>query len=212
MRTFVPVSRERSPGDGRPPQPAPGRSAAPGHVLPRQHCGRPVDERAGAARARGGRAARCLQPLSTPPRGRPLARLGGRAASPPGAPVARVRAPAPTDGHFPLRVRVDARAAVAPVPDSQTGGKAFRLPLPRLRHPWEDARATRVREEGGCGDRWLIRRDPLGARGARDPAGNRRPRDRPDPCAPARPPARRARPLLTRAQGHGSRHRRLRRT
>ena len=71
---------------------------------------------------------------------------------------------------LPLHVRADARAAVAAVPDPAGVPEALGDALPRLRHPRQDARGARVREEGRRRDRRQLRRDPLGARGDGDPA------------------------------------------
>ena len=84
--------------------------------------------------------------------------------------------------------------AVAAVPDPAALPQEVGHPLPRLGHPRQDAGAARVRQEGGRRDRRQLRRDPLGARGRGDPAGDR-------PRARSRPRRRsdRARPVILHA-------------
>ena len=59
-------------------------------------------------------------------------------------PVRRARAAAAAHRRLPLLLRPDARAAVAPVPDPARCPQEERLPLPRLRHPRQDARGARM--------------------------------------------------------------------
>ena len=181
------------------------------HALPGQHGRRAVGERPGAAAAGRRRAARRLRPLHAPPRGGLVARRSVRAVAPPaGAAVGGARAAAAADGRLPLLLRAHARAEVAPVPDPARGPEEVGHPLPRLGHPRQDPGAARVRQAGRRADRRLLRRDPLGARGRGDPAGDRPRADRARAAVRPRPPADRPRALLAPAQGHRARDRRVR--
>ena len=86
-------------------------------------------------------------------------------------------APPAARRRLPLLLRPHARAAVAPVPDPAAVREAVGDALPRLGHPRQGARRDRLREEGRRRDRRQLRRDPLGAGGARDPARHRPGRD-----------------------------------
>ena len=128
-----------------------------------------------------------------PPRGRLVARPPRPAAAAARAAVRGVRAARAADGHLPLLLRADADPEVAAVPAPARAAQEERLPLPRLRHPRQVARGARVRQARRRRDRRLLRRDPLGARGARDPA-----RARPAPFTPV-PPSDNPRPLVVHA-------------
>ena len=152
--------------------------------------------------------ARRLRPVQAAPRGRLVARPAQGLSARPDRPVARARAPAPAHRRLPLLLRAHARAEVAPVPDPARVRQEVGLALPRLRHPRQDARAARVRQEGGRRGRRQLRRDPLGAGGRGDPARHRRALA----SRPHRRPTARGRvvvhaPSSPRPQGHRARDR-----
>ena len=117
----------------------------------------------------------------------------------------------PAHRHLPLLLRADARPEVAPVPDPARDRQEERLPLPRLRHPRQDAARSSPTASA-----------PTPRSSAPTPrcAGCPRPTScRPGstcaqfvPQPPSRqpPPARRPRALQPRQEGHAVRHRRLR--
>ena len=188
-----------------PPPPAPGRP------LPRQHGGRPVDNGAGAPPPWRRREARRVRALRTPSGGRRLPRPRRRLRPPPGNPAAGTRRAAAADGRLPLHLRPHPRAAVAAVPVAAALPQEVGHALPRLGHPRQDARAAGRRQEGRRRDRRQLRRDPLGARGRGDPAGDRPLAVRSRTAVGSGPPGDPARTLVATAQGHRARDRRGRR-
>ena len=179
---------------------SPGHDPA-GHALPGQRRRHSVGERAGAAAERDRRPARRLRARGAPPRGRRLARPPRPAAAEARAAVRGVREARAEDGHLPLLLRADADPEVAAVPATARAAQEERLPLPRLRHPRQVSAGARVRQARRRRDRRLLRRDPLGARGARDPAGARPDAVHARAAVGQPPPARRARAVEPREEG-----------
>ena len=163
-----------------------------------------MGERASAPSARSRCAARRLQPLQAPLRGRRLARPARRASS-------RKQV---TQWSALARLAAARRTSSTSTSGSPSCPSPFQFPilarsaqevrhaLPRLRHPWEVAAGARVRQEGRRRDRRLVRRDSLGSRGRDDPTRDRRVGDR--ARAAVRPRAARdpARALVAPAQGN----------
>ncbi|MSO94704.1 MAG: flippase [Thermoleophilia bacterium] len=87
--------------------------------------------------------------------------------------MARACPPAATDRRLPLHLRPHARATVAAVSDPRSHAQDVGHALPRLRYSRKNACATRLWDEGRGRDRRQLRRDPLGSRSGRNPAGNR---------------------------------------
>ena len=147
------------------------RPQAAGHARARQHRRHPVGERAGAAAERGRRAARRLRARPAAPRGRLVARPPRRAAATAGdssSPRFARLAPTTDVFHFYFGLTLIPKSLQFPL--LRAAAEEERLPLPRLGHPRQDAGRARLRQARRRRDRRLVRRDPLGAGGARDPA------------------------------------------
>ena len=146
------------------------------HARAREHGRDRLQERRGAQAPRRGRAARRLQTAAVPAdrvrrQPEPARRVPPRAADA----VARPRKPAPEDRRLPLLLRPHAGAAPAAVSDPPSDRTQGGLPLRRLGHPRQDARAARVRAAGGRARGRVVRRHTLGARRRGDPPGDRSP-------------------------------------
>ena len=172
-----------------------------------------MGERAGAAAPRRRRPARRLRALQAPPRGRRVARPAGRhlsrrqrAAS--GAALARLL-PRTDVFHFYFGLTLVPQSLQFPL--LRAAAQEVRLALPRLGHPRQDARrSSRTGKKAGRPDRRQLRRDPLGAGGGGDPAGDRPRRDRARAAVRPRAAADRPRAVVAPAQGHRARGRGLR--
>ena len=197
----------RSVNDARHPR----RPPAPRRPLPGQHRRDPVAEHARAAPPRRRRAARRLQPDEAPPgRGRrPRPARRRRFVRKQVDPVARARPAPPAHRRLPLLLRPHPRAEVPAVPALAGVPEEVRLPLPRLGHPRQDTGAARLRQARRRPGRRLLRRDPLGAGGARHPARARPPGAPRGAAVRPRAPARRPRALEPGQEGDGARHRGL---
>ena len=156
---------------------------APGHALPGQRRRDPVGERAGAAAQGGRRAARRLQPRQAPPRGRLVARAARRRCRGGSRRSSRALArllPRTDVFHFYFGLTLVPPSLQFPI--LRAARQEERLPLPRLRHPRQDARpSSPYGKRADARDRRLLRRAPLGARGARR-AARARPAARSRPC------------------------------
>ena len=135
-----------------------------------------------------------------------LERRGGLLA-PPARAVAGARGAAPAHRRLPLHFGLTLVPQSLQFPLLRAVRQAVGDALPRLGHPRQDARGARVRQEGRRRDRRQLRRDPLGAGGARDPARHRPRRDPPGAAVRPHAAARRPRAVVTPPQGHRPRDR-----
>ena len=152
-----------------------------------------------ALRGRGDRrAARRLQPLRAAPGGRRRSRAPGglvRQQATQWRAFARL-APKTDIFHFYFGLTLLPKSVQFPL--AARARQALGHALPRLRHPRQDAGAARVGAARGRTRRRLVRRDPLGAGRARDPAGDRRARDRARAAVGPRAAGRAARAVVPR--------------
>ena len=186
-------------------------SAAAGHALPGQHRRDPLGERPGAAaqgtRLRGSSSSSAAS-FTRRPTGRSTATAASRTASSPSGSAFSRLLPRTDIFHFYFGLTLIPKSLQFPLLRAARRKSVFHFL--GLGHPRQDARRARLRQTRRRPDRRLLRRDPLGARGARRPA---RPRPQPVHAAPAvRQPtaARRPRPVEPREEGHALRDRGLR--